>query len=316
MKIYEPIGGDSLIDEVNEICGSTNESYANRKKIKNFNEALDYYWFLAVNSAVDGTFDDTGRSNAPIETQNLVSGTNAYKVSSFTNEVLNIVKLTALDADAVEHDLIYEDFEDITDFTQTYSTSITGVPTHWTKLGDYIYINATPDYNETSGLRAYVDRELSRLAWVTFTVTIATPGVVTATGHGLVDGDAVLLVTDGALPTGLTAESTIYYVDQQTSDTFRLCTTPSNVGATYITTSGTQSGTHKYVKVSGEPGIPSIHHNYLAKFAADKFIDTKHPKFQKNRADKMLCEETIKDYWQSTIKEGKTIIETNGRSYK
>ena len=43
----------------------------------------------------------------------------------------------------------------------------------------------------------------------TFTVTLASPGVFTLTGHGLNTGDDIYLTTTSALPTGLTA-NTIY----------------------------------------------------------------------------------------------------------
>lgn len=74
----------------------------------------------------------------------------------------------------------------------------------------------------------------------TVTITIATPGVVTWTGHGLVNGCQVVLTTSGALPTGLTAGTT-YYVVNKTSSTFELAATP---GGASINTSGSQSGTH------------------------------------------------------------------------
>ena len=74
----------------------------------------------------------------------------------------------------------------------------------------------------------------------TVTITIAAPGVVTWTGHGLSAGDPIRFTTSGALPTGL-AINTTYYVKQVLSaNTF---TVSSSVGGAAITTSGTQSGT-------------------------------------------------------------------------
>ncbi len=72
------------------------------------------------------------------------------------------------------------------------------------------------------------------------TITIATPGVVTWTAHGLAAGQAVTFSTTGALPTGMTAGVT-YYVLSPTVNTFQLAATP---GGSAIATSGTQSGTH------------------------------------------------------------------------
>lgn len=73
-----------------------------------------------------------------------------------------------------------------------------------------------------------------------FTVTIASPGVVTYSGASLVDNTAVILQTTGALPTGLSV-GIVYYVVNSLGSTFNLATTP---GGTAIITTGTQSGTH------------------------------------------------------------------------
>jgi hypothetical protein len=75
---------------------------------------------------------------------------------------------------------------------------------------------------------------------LTATMTIASPCVVTATGHGLTSGDPIQLTTSGALPTGLTAGTT-YYAVVLDANTFNLAAT---LGGANINTSGTQSGTH------------------------------------------------------------------------
>lgn len=74
----------------------------------------------------------------------------------------------------------------------------------------------------------------------TFTVTIAVPGVITLTNHGLGWKDQVLLTTTGALPTGIVAD-TYYYVIPIDWNTFSVSATSTG---TAITTTGTQSGTH------------------------------------------------------------------------
>lgn len=72
------------------------------------------------------------------------------------------------------------------------------------------------------------------------TMTIAAPGVISWTAHGLVADTPIKFSTTGALPTGLTAGTT-YYVVSPTTDTFSVAATP---GGSAITTTGTQSGTH------------------------------------------------------------------------
>lgn len=84
----------------------------------------------------------------------------------------------------------------------------------------------------------------------TVTMTIATPGVVTWTGHGLVSGMQLQLTTTGALPTGLSA-STTYWVNVVNANTFNLSTSIANLQAgTFIATSGSQSGVHTAVSAS------------------------------------------------------------------
>ena len=81
----------------------------------------------------------------------------------------------------------------------------------------------------------------------TATMTIASPAVVSKTGHGYSAGDKILFRTTGALPTGVTAGA-VYFVlaTDLTADTFKFSDTD---GGAAINTSGTQSGTHTLVSV-------------------------------------------------------------------
>lgn len=85
----------------------------------------------------------------------------------------------------------------------------------------------------------------------TFTVTIASPGVVTWNAHGLSAGTPVVFTSTGALPTGL-AVNTVYYVLAPTTNTFTLSATS---GGSAINTSGSQSGTH--TAKAGEFTLPA-----------------------------------------------------------
>lgn len=90
------------------------------------------------------------------------------------------------------------------------------------------------------------DNFIRTLPQATFTVSIATPGVVTSNAHGLVVGDIVKFTTTGALPTGLTV-GTKYYVVVSTTNTFQVSAT---YGGSAINTTGSQSGTHTFQHVS------------------------------------------------------------------
>lgn len=93
---------------------------------------------------------------------------------------------------------------------------------------------------------------------MTATMTIASPGVVTAgtvgNGHGLVAGSPIKFTTTGALPTGVTAGTQYYVIATGLAETtFQFST--SNSGSA-VNTSGSQSGVHTLV-----PG-PQLPSNY------------------------------------------------------
>ncbi|MDO8931442.1 MAG: hypothetical protein Q7U97_03530 [Rhodocyclaceae bacterium] len=72
------------------------------------------------------------------------------------------------------------------------------------------------------------------------TISIAAPGVVSWTAHGLMAGQQVQMTTTGALPTGLAANTT-YFVVPIDADHFSLAATQSGAA---INTTGAQAGVH------------------------------------------------------------------------
>jgi hypothetical protein len=74
----------------------------------------------------------------------------------------------------------------------------------------------------------------------TVTMTIANPGVISWTAHGLPDDTPIVFTTTGALPTGIVA-GTRYFIRDAATNTFRVC---AKVGGPAIITTGSQSGTH------------------------------------------------------------------------
>lgn len=72
------------------------------------------------------------------------------------------------------------------------------------------------------------------------TITIATPGVVTMTNHGLVAGTPIVFSTTGALPTGITAGVTYYVIATGlTANEFQFSATLAGAA---VNTTGGQSG--------------------------------------------------------------------------
>ena len=270
MKLYDPITKYSIINEVWRICGANANIYIIRDIVARVNAALDRYCHLAFKADGKHRFDDINETSPPIDTQDIASGTNRYKFSAFTEKIINLIKLTVLNADAVEIPLIQERIENLPDaFTQIYKSTDTGVPSHYLKYGDFIYLRPYPDYDETGGLRAYFNRPASKFEFLAATISQASPGVLTDVAHGLVADDTIMLETDGALPTGLVVDTVYYVKEALTADTFTLALT---LGGTAINTSAAGSGIHYYVETSKVPGIPVIHHSYLARHASLPFL--------------------------------------------
>lgn len=91
-----------------------------------------------------------------------------------------------------------------------------------------------------TGVYAATDKVIIGAPTATVTITVASPGVIAWTAHGLPAGTPVVLTTSGALPTGLTAGA-LYYVVNPTADSLQLSET---LGGAPVTTTGAQSGVH------------------------------------------------------------------------
>ena len=86
----------------------------------------------------------------------------------------------------------------------------------------------------------------------TVAISIAAPGVVTWTGHGLSVNDTIRFTTTGALPTGLAINTTYYVKTVLSANTFTVST---SAGGAAVATSGTQSGTQTALVWYGVPVV-------------------------------------------------------------
>ena len=114
---------------------------------------------------------------------------------------------------------------------------------------------------------------LFKRSWTTFTVTIASPAIFSATAHNLVEGDIIIFETTGALPTGLSVDTSgIEYVvlaNKMTADAFTVASTATSASGvtggsgvlTPLNTSGTQSGSHSFLKRNEPRLVPRWQNN-------------------------------------------------------
>lgn len=99
----------------------------------------------------------------------------------------------------------------------------------------------------------------SRQSYITCTVTVANPAVFSSVDHELYAGDTIWLETTGALPTGLSIHHTYYVIlNGLTSSTFQVSETENG---TALVTTGTQSGTHTFIKTNRARLSPTRENN-------------------------------------------------------
>ena len=311
MKQYDSISTDGICQEIDRKCGSSANTYPVKDKIARINAALDRYLTLAFQADGRWNFDDINETSPPIDTQSIVSGTNRYKLSAFSETLLSLIRLEILNSAGTGLPLIPETMDDLTGaiynqtgrisgsvsdtFQERYVNASSGTPTHYIKYGDFIYLRPNPDYSETDGLLAYFNRPAVKSSPVAVTIANGADADFTATAHGLVADDTFLLLSDGTLPTGTTADTVYYVIATVTADTFNAS---ANKGGTTLTTSSAGSGVHSFIKLSSTPGIPVIHHPYLAKHASAPYLSEKtKPQLNSVLAEIQTDERAIQEYF-------------------
>jgi len=115
-------------------------------------------------------------------------------------------------------------------------------PLHY-QVANGSQVSRTGVYAELWALNISVNPSLTS---VNCTISIASTALITRSGHGLTNGQRVRFTTTGTLPTGITV-GVDYLVVVTSSNFFNLATSIANaLAGVYVTTSGTQSGTHSY----------------------------------------------------------------------
>ena len=324
MKFFDTVN-DGIVQTLNRLFGATVNTYSFKAKIADINDALDWYFQLAFRVGKNWNFDDVGNTSPPIDTQNIVSGTNRYKISSFTEKIINLLKLEILNSSSVGQELIPETLDDFGNvvgnasgrisgvgggsFQDIYIDAGSGTPTHYIKYGDFIYLRPNPNYNSTSGLKAFFNRPASKFAFVAATAN-ATTDLFTATAHGLAANDTVIIETDGTIPTGLTADTQYDVISTGlTTDDFKVSATLG--GSAIDITNGQITSNHAFLKTNGEPGIVSIHHPLLCRKAALTFLSyIASPKLGFLPQQVLLDERTVSDYFSGRDKDVRKRLQT------
>lgn len=165
---------EGLIQEVDRICKTDDTTYTLKDKTARINIGMDRFFTLAFQADGRWNFDDLNQTTAPLESINLVSGTEKYALDTFTSEIINVLRVEALDSngDGIVLERLDRDriqYESLPEFNST-----AGTPRWYDLSGKYIYLYPKPSYNSTNGLSLYFERNKS--AFVS-TDTTKVPGI-------------------------------------------------------------------------------------------------------------------------------------------
>lgn len=118
------------------------------------NEAYSRYAILALLSDNKWQWDDTNATDLPIAITNLVSGQQDY---SFATDQVMIDQVEIKDSAGIWHGLseIDEKFfsNNNISLTQWLNSTVGGIPSEYQKVANSVFLNPTPNYNSTGGLK-------------------------------------------------------------------------------------------------------------------------------------------------------------------
>jgi hypothetical protein len=141
------------------------------------NIALDEFNSIAIQSSGKWQFDDSNQTDYPIITTNIVSGQRDYSftLDGSSNLILDIYKVAILpSATATLYQGIDPTDELIGDTDIVTGNTNGGTPYSYGKLSNGIFLEPRPNYNATSGLKIFINRETT---YFTSSDTTKKPGV-------------------------------------------------------------------------------------------------------------------------------------------
>lgn len=172
MQFNDTTTEEGIIQEINRICGATDNTYSLKAKTARANQALDRFFYIALTS--DGTwqFDDTNYTDLPIGVTNLVSGQYDY---AFASDVLMVEKVLVKDSsgnwsEIPSVDITQSEANNLWELT----TGNSGTPVRYDKFANSILLDPIPNYNSTGGLKVVFKRNASKFV---STDTTKSPGI-------------------------------------------------------------------------------------------------------------------------------------------
>lgn len=153
----------TITELIDDNVNTDDYSFSRAKKTRYINLSIDKLLLLAFGEGAGGTWelDDYNQTDYPIITTDLVQGRIDYPfVADETgNLVIDIYKVQVMNKEGRYVDLIPTDQQ-----TQYYrglndNSGTTGIPTHYDKTANGIFLAPAPSEDKQNGLRVFINRE-------------------------------------------------------------------------------------------------------------------------------------------------------------
>lgn len=159
MIYSDPTTKQGLVQDVDFLVDTDNNTYPIEQKTRNFNNAGNYASALII--GCDGTWqwNDTNYTTLPIGTDSLTNGQQTYR---FASEHLFVLAVEIKDTNGnwlklKPIDLYSSDTNTITDFMKT-----PGVPQYYDKSSDVITLYPAPNYTQAASLKVHYQTKLTQ----------------------------------------------------------------------------------------------------------------------------------------------------------
>jgi hypothetical protein len=158
---------NGIIQRIEKTCGfNDGDISGNATRLAQFtgdvNVAMDRALSLIFQVGGTWQFDDSNHSDYPIITTDLVSGQRDYPLTTdgSGNLVLEIYKVMVADEHGNYRVITPVDVPDRTANSNYWDgLNVEGQPNTYDKLGNSIILDPIPNYNQTAGLKVYINRE-------------------------------------------------------------------------------------------------------------------------------------------------------------
>lgn len=171
MQFNDVAGDQGLVQDIDFLIGTDDESYPIKQKTRNINNAFDKVASLIMRADGKWEFDDNNFDTLPVGTTDLVNGQADYEISAA--DFLDILRVEIIQQNGLYlwcNPISYEDRRGV---AMTEWERTPGQPMFYDKVGNSVVLYPTPNFNYAAGVKVYFKRNPS---YFVYTDTTKEPG--------------------------------------------------------------------------------------------------------------------------------------------